>query len=440
MYTPLTKPVAELALPETKINYPVIAFFHSIIQPYARAFRFKEPIMFHGERMIDTYHAFLEKKIRLIVGFRHAYGDDPHIMSYVFHHVLPKEARRAGKPFREITHVHFMYGAEVPLWSSAFVRWLLPNVGAVPINHIHMDSRGMNRIRKILTDGKYPLAMAPEGHVTYLSEKVGELETGTARFGFWCMEDLTRQGRDEQVVFLPVSHHYRYGKNAGRSLSRYLLGMEKECGIALTAGSAGIRERLLLIGQAILSSLNRYYSELGLMEGENSQQAVLGAMLAAAERIFSLEAEGSTTERIYRIRTKAWDHIYRGDISSMSSLYRKLAGRETAEAWYAMRHIESAEILEYIDLTAIPENAKIENYMEIAHNFYDLIERLKGGTLRNRSNEIDKYAIIVPGEPIVLNEYQELYKTDKKSALQKVTDEITLRFTKCIEEYHRGMD
>jgi len=443
MYTPQTESVPMIVLPETTLDYPVIAFFRSIVQPYARALRFKEPKLVHGDRMIGAWHDFNDKKIRLIVGFRHAYGDDPQLMAYVIHHVLPKAARKAGRPFKKMTHAHFIYGAEVPLWTGKFVHWLLPRAGAVPINHIHMDAKGMNRIRKIISDGDFPLALAPEGHVTYASETVGELETGTARFGFWCMEDLEKKGRTERVVFLPVSMHYRYGKNAAKELSKFLASMESECGLpaadetAADKRSQRFADRLRALGTSILSHLAAFYAEIEGGQAVTTQEAVLESVLAAAERLLCLAHDGEPMARIYRIRQHAWDRIYRDDIAAMTPLRKYLSGRETGEAWYAMRHMETAEILCHVRLTGIPDGEPVEIYMEAANNFYDIIERQKGGTLRNRANILDKYAVIVPGEPVILDGFRDLYRTDKKAALAGVTDEIRHRFETCIEEYRQ---
>lgn len=402
---------------------------------YARSLKFREPVMLHPERMVDAYRQFTQKKIRLIVGFRHAYGDDPQLMVYCIHHVLPKAAKKAGTPLRGITHAHFIYGVEVPLWSGKFVGWLLPKAGAVPIDHIHMDSKGMNRIRKIISDGEYPIALAPEGHVTYGSERVVELEPGTARFGFWCIDDLARAGRDEQVVFLPVSTHYRYGKGIERKLSRFIAGMERECGIEPEEGN--VAARLRAVGSAILSHLAAFYSELGGKETGSLQSDILEAALAAAERILSLvpAADDKPITRLYRIRSTGWDRIYRGDLSGMTPLRLSMAGRETGEAWYAMRHMETVELLSYVDLALVPDGLSIEQYVETANNFYDFLGRLRGGTLRNRANEFNKYAVIVPGEPIVMNGYSDLYKTDKKAALQKATDDMHRAYERCIKEY-----
>jgi len=444
MYTPLNQPVPEITLHEPETSHAVVSFFRTIMQPYARSIRFKEPVMLHPERIVDAYQAFFDKKIRLIVGFRHAYGDDPQLMAYVFHHVLPKAARKINKPFKTMTHAHFVYGVEVPLWSGGFVRWLLPKAGAVPVDHIHMDSAGMNRIRKIIADGEYPLALAPEGHVTYDSGTVAELETGTARFGFWCVDDLKKQNRAEQVWILPVSQHYRTGKHAERDLDRLITRMEADCGIgkkaagSSIAGGSATAARLRSVGESILAHLRIFYGELDPKKTGNAQAEILESALDAAERILAVEGKGKgdPMTRIYRIRSIAWGRIYRSDIDGMTLLRKEMAGRETGEAWYAMRHMETAELLCHVDLAAVPENAFTEDYMEIANNFYDFIERQKGGTLRNRANITDKYAIVVPGEPIAMNDYYDLYKTDKKAALQAATDDLRGRFEKCIEEYH----
>ena len=443
MYSPVTSPIPALPVPESKISYPVISFFRCIMQFYARAIRFREPVMLHPERMIDAWHAFNDGKARMILGFRHAYGDDPQLMAYAIHHTLPRYARKCGRPFRAMTHAHFVYGVEVPYWSGPFVGWLLPRGGAVPVNHVHMDSKGMNRIRKTVAEGRYPLALAPEGHVTYVSEKVAELETGTARFGFWCMEDLEREreraGRTERVIILPVSQHYRYAPGAIKPLSRLIAGMERDCGLLPAQGQRAMVEiaaRLRALGQAILAECAAFYSEILGKETGAKQTDLLEASLDTAERFFNLpRGVGEPIARLYKIRTAGWDRIFRSDLDGMTPLRRELAARETGEAWYAMRHMESSEMLLHIDFCAVPDNAGLEAYIEIANNFFDCIGRLKGGTLKNRANIFDKYAVLVPGEPIVIDDYRELYRSDKKAALQKATDDLAARFQTCIEEY-----
>lgn len=439
MYPPCTEPRPIPPLGESRLNYPVIHLMRSIMHRYARSLGFKKPEMLHPERMIGAWRDFQEGKTRLIVGFRHPYGDDPQLMAYVFHYALPWYARRSGAPLRGLTHAHFVYGVEVPWWSGNFVRWLLPNAGALPVNHVHMDSAGMNRIRRAVSDGAFPLALAPEGHVTYDSESVADLETGTARFGFWCIEDLARQGRTERVVILPISQHYRYPPGAAKPLSRLLARIERECGLSPAPRACTLPEiasRLRASGCALAEHLSAFYSrELNRPVG-TSQAELLEASLEAGERAFALERkELEPMARFYRIRAAGWDRIFRDDIAGMTGLRYTLACREAGEAWYAMRHMETSELLFHVDLAAVPDGAGLDRYIEIADNFADYLGRLSGGTLRDRAALCARRAVIVPGEPIVINDYLEEYRKDRKSGLEKATADLSSRFHTCIEEY-----
>jgi hypothetical protein len=91
-----------------------------------------------------------------------------------------------------------------------------------------------------------------------------------------------------------------------------------------------------------------------------------------------------------------------------------------------------------MSLTAIPERSTLEVYIEIANNFFDLVERLKGGTLKNRANRFMKYPVIVPGTPVIMNEYRELYRNDKRAALDKATTRFRDSYLECIREYREA--
>lgn len=447
MYIPQTQPIEKTPVQESRLVYPLMHACRSVLPFLSVVLRFRRLTLLHPERLVNAYRDFTSKKTRLIVAFRHAYGDDPQLMVLVFHRTLQKAARKLGTPIPEFTHAHFVHGVEVPLWSGKAVGWLLPRVGAVPVDHTRMDSKGMNRIRKYISEGPFPTALAPEGHVTYGSERIVELETGTARFGFWCAEDLARKKSETaEVAILPVSTHYRYGRGIERSLSIFIARMENECGIASPRNPRAaeycsiesLASRLRTLGTSILSHLSSFYTELSHTPIAPSRDEILEAALCASERILSLtpEAGDKPMTRLYRIRSSGWDRIFRDDLRDMTSLRAVMAGRETGEAWYAMRHMETVEMLTYVDLSDIPFGLSAERYVEIANNFFDTIERIKGGTLRNRANAFEKYAVIIPAEPVYISRYIELWKTDKKAALERVTDDMRAGFEKCIAEYH----
>jgi hypothetical protein len=448
MYTPQTEPIEKKPAPESHLEYPLMRACRAALPFFGRALRFRKVTLLHPERLVEAYRDFTSKKQRLIVAFRHGYGDDPQLMILVMHRALPKAARRLGKPIGSFTHAHFIHGVEVPMWSGKAIGWLLPRVGAVPVDHTRMDSKGLNRIRKCVSEGPFPTALAPEGHVTYGSERIVELETGTARFGFWCAEDLAKKGGETtEVASLPLSTHYRYGRGIERKLSVFIAAMETECGIeppkrpgaAEYRSLSSIASRLRSLGASILDHLSALYAEIGREPVPAGRDALLEASLRAAERILCLTPEegDKPMARLYRIRSAGWDRIFRDDLSRMTPLRAVMAGRETAEAWYAMRHMETVEMLTYVDLSSVADGLSANRYVEIANNFYDVIERIKGGTLKNRANAFDKYAVVVPAEPIMIGDYLDLWKSDRKAALEKVTDDMRTRFDSCVDEYRR---
>jgi len=421
MYTPATSPIPDLELSDPHLNYPAVAVLRHAIPAFMRSIGFHKPRLVHGERLVNAYRSFQGGSSRLILGFRHAYGDDPQALIYGIHYSLPREGRRLGLPLKSMAHAHFIYSADVPLWSGSLVRWVLPRSGAVPVKHVHIDSKGLNRIRRIVVDGAYPLALAPEGHVTHRSDHVGELETGTARFGFWCCEDLARQNRTESVVILPIDIHYHYAPNGDKELSHLIKKMEKILAIRRPTAQ-GNTERLRTIITLLSSQLAELYPQ-------NGSKDLVTAMYDAAAGILGLEPKTETVvERTFRIRQAAWDRMVRSDLSDLHPFRRLLANRRAGEAWYAMRHLESAQILVQLDILKLPDNTDTDTLCEYATNLYDFIQRLLGGTLRNRPTIPRKIPILHIGEPILVDSYLDLWKTDKKAALQKVTGEIRSAF------------
>lgn len=465
MYTPVRHARPTLPPREPRLNAPFLRLMRLFLTPIARLARFGEPVLVNPERLVEPYRDFTEGRARLIIGFRHACGDDPQLAGYLLHGALPRAARRMKRPLknlkRGLTHGLFVYGMEVPLWSHPLVGWLLGAIGAVPVDHFRPDAAGMNRIRKTILAGEYPVAIAPEGHVTYLSEARAEIESGTARFGFWCVEDLARSGRNEKTVFVPLSFHYQYGPRSRRALDKLIGRLERELGLgkigddaesAKTGGAgkgAAGAQKTEGRGDAARDALSRRLDRgakalretLAVSYGlppDADQEAVLNAATAACERILGVEppkSESTVLERFYAMRSVGWDRLFRGDLETLSPIERELAGRSAGEAWYAMRHMEAAEMLYHVPLSPATEGETWGLLFERALNLSDLSGRIKGGTLADRPNPALKIPVVVVGEPIAFDDYFADYKENKKEAVRKAAGLMKTRYEECIRTY-----
>jgi hypothetical protein len=423
-----------------------------------------------AERLVKAWRDFQAGSARLILAFRHPYGDEPQLFSYLFDLVVPREARRLGVVLPRRTHARFVHGYEVPLWSGPFVRWLLPRIGAVPVYHARYDSASVARIRAIAKEDDFPLALAPEGQVSYRSETLPRIEPGTARIAFWCAEDLAAAGRSMPVLVLPLSVHYRRDESEIGKVEALVAGLERSCGIAPSAGTpaessarrAALKARLVVLDLALLGLAESLY---GLRGGAGAaapptRDSRLGALIdAALERAESMlgidgaggraskstgEGGADTVERLYRVRQEGWDRIYPDrDLAAMKPLERELADRQAGEAWYAMRHMETVDLACYLDSAYVEGQAgkdgpSFDRLVECAYSLADLASRLVGGDISDRPDLLRKRAVVIAAEPIDVSARLSDYQRSRKAAVASVTAEIARAYEDCIREYLSG--
>ena len=419
----------------------------------------------HAERLVEALRGHMEGRSRLIIAFRHPYGDEPQLMSLAVDILAQREARALGRPLPGRPHARFVHGYEVPLWSGPLVRWLLPRSGGLPVHHARMDAPGIARLRAAVLDGPCPIALAPEGQVSYRSETIPRLEQGTAQLAFWCAGDLARAGREESVLVLPVSLHVRYDQAESPRLLALLSRVEGDCGLPAGAAPAALPERLRALDDCLLGMAADHY---GLSpsfrpserpgEGQGSARearraAIIEEALSKAEAALGLRAGATGLEpidRVYRIRQEGWDRIYPETIPpGEGGLARRLADRRAGEAWYAMRHMELVDLLWYLDEdylwpggaagdSAAGDGPSFGRLVETAYSLADLSSRLTGGDISDRPNVMRKAATLVVAQPIEFRSRLEDYRRDRRAALRGATAGLRRAYEDCIEEYLHG--
>ncbi len=464
------------ALAEPAARPAALALLRALSPLYARAaLRLDGLELRHGERLIRAFAGFQQGESRLILAFRHAYGDEPQLLSYLFDVLLPREARRLGLALPRRPHARFVHGYEVPLWSGELVRWLLPRVGALPVYHVRFDAASVERLRAALLDAEGPLALAPEGQISYRSETLPRIEKGAARLAFWCAEDLARSGRPQSVSILPISLHYRYDESGIGQLERLALRLEAACGLGRASPPpvprpaspegrrAALKSRLLRIEDGLLGLAEAYYGLAparfpaaapegsAALRGERDERRdrLLEAALSRGEAMLGLAPPAGPAEaadrigRVYRIRQEGWDRIYPASpLGAMGELERALADRRAGEAWYAMRHMELVDLGHYLDSgyleggAAGPAGApSFGRLVEAAYSLADLASRLVGGDISDRPNLLRKRAVVVVAPPLDMGARYADYKANRKAAVDAATGELEKAYLACIEEY-----
>ena len=395
-------------------------------------------VIHNGNSFYRAYKRALEEKSRCIIAFRHSAGIEPQILMWFILFNLRAKAKKAGITFCRKPYVSFVYGYEVLRWGGSVLRWAMPGLRAMPVHHSKLDSAGMNRIFQTVTDGPYPLAIAPEGQVSYATESIPRLEQGTVRIGFRAAEQLEKNGKTCSVEILPVSVHLRFGKNGGRTLEKLIQKTEKYTGFR--QDGAGITERLKRSRDFILEQNEKRYGIIAENDWDFAERInkIMEAALSGAEKIMGCKAGSNDIfDRLYFIRQICWDKMVIPGIFSLnhlSPLERALADLGAGEAWHASRHMELVDFSWYFRIPVPEEESPLHIKIEYAQNLWDFANRTMGGAFPNRVfNVHPKQVIIETGSLINLSERLTDYKENKKSAAANALKDLETAFLDCID-------
>ncbi|MDR3139292.1 MAG: acyltransferase [Treponema sp.] len=432
----------DIKVPEPRISKIIIFLVKILARLYLFLFLGVARVILRGEKnLFFAFKRALSGESRCILAFRHPNGGEPQLLAWFIIFKLTRLAAKAGVSFALKPHVCFVYGYEVVRWGGAMARLVMPRLGAMPVHHSKLDSRGMARIYDAIIKGPYPLAIAPEGQVSYTSDDIPRLEQGPVRIGFHAASRLVKAGETCPVEVLPVSFHFRYGKWGKMTLEmllkrieRYtaLKGQGKQSSLSFTGRIEKCREHILEANErryGISPDKSRSFSE--------RVDAVIEAALGYTERILGVKSGGKDIfSRLYFLRQLCWDRIFlpgRDSLKGRSRVDRAAADLRAGEAWYAGRHLELIDFVWYFRGALPSEDASMHIKIEYVQNLWDFANRSMGGAYSNRINIFPRRVIIQVAPPLNLTERLPDYHQDKKNAILKAISDLKDAYIGCIQ-------
>ncbi|PLZ81856.1 glycerol acyltransferase [Fischerella muscicola CCMEE 5323] len=417
----------------------------------------------NAEILAELYQQFQAGKIRFLMAFRHPEVDDPLCMLYLLSRAVPRVARQQGIPLQYPIHSHFIYERGMLLWAGDWLGWFFSNLGGTPIRRgKRLDKLGIQNARNLFANAKMPIAVAPEGATNGHSGIVSPLEPGVAQFGFWCVEDLHKANRSEEVLIVPIALQYSYVKPPWAKLDWLLSKLEADCGLPVqTIGTSEIANpeeihypRLLRLAEHLLTEMEGfyqrfYYQHLAAIDHDVETRGNANEMLMArlhrlqdtalkvAEQYFKLQPQGNFIDRCRRLEEAGWSYIYREDVSDINALppfQRGLADWVAAEAELRMRHMRLVETFVAVTGTYVKEKPTPERFAETALLIFDMIARIRNNTkLPGRPRLGWRQALITVGEPISVTERWAKSQSDRHAARVGVT-ELTKELHQALEQ------
>ncbi len=416
------------------------------------------------EVLVDLYQQFQAGKIRFLLAFRHPSIDDPLCMAYLLSRIVPQVARQQQIALQKPIHSHFIYDRGIPLWAGKRQGWLYSRLGGTPIHRGKVDRIGLRSARNLFANGSLPIAAAPEGATNGHNEIISPLEPGVAQLGFWCVEDLLKAGRSEQVFILPIGIQYRYVEPPWKALEKLLTQLEADSGLEEEArGEESLYRRLYRLGEHLLSLMEEFYTQFyhqpiastkkstvaiedtlesklprSSQEFATRLQALLDTALQVAEQYFGIVPKGNLSDRCRRVEQAGWDYIYREDIKdieALSPLERGLSSRIAEEANLRMWHMRLVESFVAVTGNYVLENPTVERFAETTLLMWDMITRIKGGNPFQRPRLGKQSVQMTVGEPISVSDRWDTYQASRRSAklaVAELTHELQTALEKMI--------
>lgn len=420
------------------------------------------------EQLVSLYEQFQAGKVRFLLAFRHPSVDDPLCMAALLSQFVPRVAKQQGVHLQYPVHAYFLYDRGIPLWAGKFMGWFYAKLGGIPVHRGKLDLLALRVARDLFANGTLPIAAAPEGATNGHTEIVSPIEPGISQLGFWCVEDLHKAGRSEEVLIVPIGIKYRYLMPPWKQLDDLLSDLELDAGLieqkptpSSSIHEAHLYKRLYRLGEHLLCVMEQYYSRFyhqplssNLTEADLSTaqmphsntefslrlNALLDAALKVAEQYFNLQPKGSVIDRCRRLEQAGWEYIYRDDIKQpdrLSVLDRGLANRVAEEASLRMWHMRLVESFVAVTGRYVQEKPTVERFAETAMLAWDVMTRIKGGNPFKRPKLGRQQAVLTIGQPISVSDRWSTYSENRRSARQAVAD-LTQDLQTALEAMARG--
>ncbi|MGB5961784.1 MAG: 1-acyl-sn-glycerol-3-phosphate acyltransferase [Coleofasciculaceae cyanobacterium] len=396
------------------------------------------------ETLVDLYRQFQDGKTRFLIAFRHPSVDDPLCMTHLLWKLVPQVAKQQGISLKQPTHAHFIYDRGIPIWAGNWVGWFYSRLGGTSLHRGKADWTGLRSARYLFANSNLPMAAAPEGAVNGHNELISSLEPGIAQLGFWCVEDLLKAGRTQEVVIVPVGIQYSYLEEPWQGIEQLLSQLEAISGIELKiqAHDGSLYARLIRLSDHLLTLMEEFYSRFYhqklptiiedkklLQPSENPindllsirLNALLNAALQVAEEFFDLPAKGNLIDRCRRLEQAGWNYIYREDFSDIKALERGLSDRIAEEASLRMWHMRLVETFVAVNGHYILEKPTAERFAETTLLLWDLVTRIKGSNPFHRPRLGKQRVQMTVGQPLSVSELYPTYHANRHGARTAVT-------------------
>ncbi|MEJ7593463.1 MAG: 1-acyl-sn-glycerol-3-phosphate acyltransferase [Planctomycetaceae bacterium] len=317
--------------------------------------------------------------------------------------VLQRLARHVRTPFFVMASAHLFHGRRS-------MSWLLRRLGAFSVYREGIDRQAVQKGIDILTEGKRPLVLFPEGALSNSNEHLNALQEGVSFIARSAAAKLDKASQanntpdPRRVYTVPIAIRYLYMGDIEASAGAMLTQVEKRLSWRPFEGQCLI-ERIYRVGHALLSLKEQEY--LGQPQSgdidERLRRLIDHLLIPQEKEFLGGPKDGSVIARVKELRRVLLPEMIEGTLptSEMDRRWRLLTDASLAQSLslYPARYVASRPTVDRI---------------------LETVERFNENLWGDETQHGPMKAIIQVGEPIEVNPKRD--RSSKVDALMQAIE------------------
>jgi len=295
----------------------------------------------------ERLRASLDSGAGVLLASNHSRPCDPMVLGLL--------SRTVARSFHVMASWHLFMQSRV----QAF---LLPRIGGFSVYREGMDRESLKCATRILSEGRFPLILFPEGFVTRNNDRLLNLMDGVSFLARSAAKQRANLSPPGKVVIHPVFVRYFFEGNIAATLAPVLKQIENRLSWQ-PQEHLPLRERVVKAGHAMLALKEIEYLGASQSGGVGERLPVLlDHLLNPLEQEWTAgHHEADTMGRIKRLRSAILPDIVKGELTEEERARR---WRQLADLYFAQQlHCYSGD---YLNDSPTPERLleTVERYEE----------------------------------------------------------------------------
>lgn len=304
---------------------------------------------------------------------------------------------------------------------------LLQALGCYSVIRGAPDRNSLRATSEILVKGKHWLVIFPEGVAMGLSDTLMPFQPGIGQLAFRAYDELTKKGEKPLIFFVPTAIKTFYVKNMSGPIDKALRRLESKLLPQPDQRKKDYQERLVALGEAMLSSKEREYGVSPQPGATLSQRISTMKELIIATTAKEVGVEDHP-EHILPDRLRDLINALDQMIHGQDREYKQPPAQSLREKAKALR--------QRLD-TATNFMALDHQYLELpmtTERFLDIVGLLERETFGKRRFWGRRKAVIRVGTPVDLNDFAAQYRASKKDTFLAISRALEAKVRGLLQE------